>query len=342
MVKSEEITPIFVLGSARNGTTWLGNMLACHPKIAGAHHQVHWGIDESNIYQSTKYAGDFSDDRQYIQFLEAYACSDYFVLSKGDKDYFYQHRPSCFEDFFLNLMDEFARKEGVNYWVTKLDPDFFLHKKALRRFLQRLYQRYSRVKFIGIRRDFPGVLNSYLNMEGANSIYKLSPLKKRMGIILESARYVSHYCAIELLVAAHDGLYLSFSDFRKNHMTCLNRIGEYLDLDFAGADRYNPYNPNSSFAVQGRISKVSKLFCWMTINAITPFFNVFHACGDALLRIWEKSRSERCPYYWRMHRMKYMKDTFALELRRTGEKALHNELFGSHKEEKSVSYPPRT
>ena len=53
----KKIIPIFILGSARNGTTWLCNILCNHPEIVGAQHKVHWGIYESNIYKNMHYWG---------------------------------------------------------------------------------------------------------------------------------------------------------------------------------------------------------------------------------------------------------------------------------------------
>ena len=52
------IQPVFVLGSARNGTTLLGNLLSAHPAIAGVEHRAHWGQIESHVYAVQRWAGE--------------------------------------------------------------------------------------------------------------------------------------------------------------------------------------------------------------------------------------------------------------------------------------------
>src|SRR5210317_987322 len=100
----KEIIPIFSLGVARSGTTWLGNILCEHPEIIGAQHELHWGIHESHIYSNKMYWRDFSDKNNYIKFLEHYSSADYFNIIKGDKEYFYSNPQESFYHFYLELM----------------------------------------------------------------------------------------------------------------------------------------------------------------------------------------------------------------------------------------------
>ncbi|MFW5953609.1 MAG: sulfotransferase, partial [Candidatus Natronoplasma sp.] len=129
------VTPIFVLGLERNGTTWLQNILCNHPKIVGAQHQAHWGIKESYICGNILYWGNFEDNDEFIEFLELYSSGDYFKLVEGNKEYFYQNRPEDFADFFFELMDNYAEKKNATYWITKLDSLFYRHEELLDKFL---------------------------------------------------------------------------------------------------------------------------------------------------------------------------------------------------------------
>lgn len=328
MTINRNVTPILVLGSARNGTTWLSNILACHPEIAGTHHRVHWGTDESEIYRSSKFAGDLRDDHRFIQFLEAYACSDYFRLARGAKEEFYRNRPASFEEFFLQLMDRFAEKEGVTYWTTKLDPMYYVDIEALQGFLSRLEERYGAYKLVAIKREFPAVLRSYLNRQGLRPIYGLSSWKKRSAIVVESARYALDYHEIGNLINARHGLYFDYEDFKKNHDRCLAQLAEYLGLDFLSADSRNAYPANSSFRHMAS-SAFPTASAWVAARLLQPAFSDAPGVARAVLRLREAMRGAPCPFEWRLHRLEHMPDSLAEELRRTGQAGLHELLFGS-------------
>src|SRR5699024_1655551 len=126
---SQEITPIIIIGSARNGTTNLENLVAAFPQVAGVEHWLHHGSQESNIYGNHWYWGDFTRPAQYIRFLYQYASSDYFQQCNGDINYHLKHPQPNFYSFFLELMDQYTTMEGKKYWTTKLDPRFFYDDK---------------------------------------------------------------------------------------------------------------------------------------------------------------------------------------------------------------------
>lgn len=317
-------TPIFVLGSARSGTTWLGNLLSCHPAIAGAHHRVHWGSAESRIYLTEKHAGDLTDDRRFIQFMEVFAASDYFRLIRGDKERCYQSRPETYYELFLELMDRFAEKEGTRYWVTKLDPHFFHQPDELERFWSLLQRRYATVKLVGITREFDGVLRSYLNMEGQRSIHRLQGIKRAMAVMLESGRYVAHNRAITRLVEQRGGVLLRFEDLRADRRAAAETLRGYLELDFADS-LDTPYRPNSSHGT--RRDATTRTTERLALDVLLPLFRACPGAATSLLRLRERTRGEQAPFYWRLLRLEHMPGRFASELGETGQTALRRELF---------------
>lgn len=333
-MKSATINPVFVLGSARNGTTWLGNCLCGHAQIAGAEDRVHWGQVESKILAHAHYAGRFEDDRKFVAFMEAYAASDYFRLVDGDKESVYRKRPNHFFQLFFDLMDEFASKSGASWWTTKLDPRFFYNQADFDEFLKQLNARYAKPRFISIQRPFPRVLRSYLNMEGQKSIHQLPIYKKLMAVFLESARYTTHYRHIAALITKTSGLALDFPTFKENPEQELRRICEFLELPFDAVMLENRFPANSSFFhPKKKTPRSEKLLYTFGSSICHPWFSVISWPAGTMLRMWDKRRSEQCPMSWRLLRCEHMPDRLEHELEQTGQHALRSLIFDKNGED---------
>jgi hypothetical protein len=322
------ITPIFVLGSERNGTTWLCNILCQHPQIVGAQHKAHWGIHESFIYRHLRYWGDFGNDRNFITFLELYSTGDYFRLVEGDKQYFYNHRPESFVDFFLTLMDQYAQKHDAVYWTTKLDPSFYYRPKRLHDFISRLDQHYDGYKFIGIKRDFIPVLKSYLKMQGKAHQHRTWPLVRQGATCLETAKYAVHYDGIKKMVDRYNGLLLSFTDLKNNRKETVHRIVDFLDLDDSPNLLNDAYIANSSFmGRQGQNEGLSRIEAFLARKLLLPAFR-HSRLGEGILKLRDLQKGNECPLFWRLLRLKYMAQSFSDELIQTEDIGLHEVLFG--------------
>jgi len=327
MQTKPDIVPIFIMGSARNGTTWLGNSLCAHPEVVGAQHVVHWGQKESKIYSCWKYAGDLTDDYKFIQFIELYSSTDYFQLVDGDKEFFYRNRPKNFFDLYLTLMDQYAMKQNVRYWVTKLDPRFYEHPRDFKLFLGHLEERYPLCRFVGIRRAFSQVLRSYLGMEGQNSIHKMTSPQKHLAALLESARYVIHYKGISEVIAEKNGLLLEFEEFKSDHERCLQKICSYLGADFTPEMLSNRYKAKSSLLHKSGTSETSEFTFRTASKFYIRLFSIFWPAAMLLLRLWGLFKRDACPLDWRLLKLQYMKESFSNELIRTGQVALHQLIF---------------
>ncbi len=324
------VKPIFILGSPRCGTTWLGNILCQHKDISGAQQIAHWGIHESKIFRNIIYWGDLKDVNRLINFLELYSSGDYFKLVEGEKDFFYRNPPEDFLDFFFSLMDRYAKKKNSKYWITKLSPIYYYHPNILREFIERLKKRYSEYKFIGVKRDFRSALRSHLKMPGTKSESDSKFLLREFKLLMKTGSYIVHYSGIKSIIDSQDGLILSFNDLQQNREDTVKKIVAYLDLEWFDKMLEDAYLPNSSF-----IEKKKKIgrFIESEINFINiclyPILSKIPNFLQCLARIRDKRRTFESPMdsNLRLLKMEYLTNKFKEELKKTNNKGLYNLLF---------------
>lgn len=312
------VTPIFVLGLERNGTTWIQNILCNHPEIAGAQHYAHWGIKESYICSNILYWGDFKDNDDLIEFLELYSTGDYFKLVEGDKEYFYQNRPEDFTDFFLELMDDHADKNDATYWITKLDSLFYRHEGLLDRFLSEVDERYEEIKFIGIRRRYEEVLTSYLNWQGRENRSRRRPGLREFFALYNTMNYAHGYDSIEQLLSRYDGLMVRFDLLKENRAKMVDEVVRYLDIEHSEEMFEDRYPPNSSYL--GREERIT-LPDWekeLLLRSLLPVLQndnpinrLFKKIKDRLL---DSILPVECPLYWRLIKLERLQRDFMKEL----------------------------
>ncbi|MGM0405043.1 MAG: sulfotransferase [Thermoplasmatota archaeon] len=323
-------TPIFGLGLARNGTTWLENILCNHEDIVGAQHKAHWGIKESYICENIQHWGDFQDDDQFIRFLELYSSGDYFKLVEGEKDYFYKNRPEDFTEFFLELMDNYAKKKGAAYWTTKLDPAFYRNPELMEMFMNRIKNRYNEIKFIAIQRDFRDVLNSAINMPGAGWRRKL--LSRQVFAIFNTVQNAHGYNKINQIIDEHDGLKLQFEDLKGNRSITVEKIVNYLDLDHSEGMLEDHYLPNSSYI--GKTEKVT-LSSWEEKLITKHLFSILNRediSNSIFTSLMDRSLDHLIPknrlIHWRLTKLERFPDKYKEDLEKKGSVGLKRALFG--------------
>lgn len=329
------VKPVFVLGLARNGTTWLSNILCSHPEVVGAQHEAHWGIHESRICEHLLYWDNLEDNDQFIHFLETYSSGDYFKLVKGDKGYFYRNRPRNFPEFFFELMDNYARKEDAKYWITKLDQRFYEHPRELKRFLLKANARYKQIKFIGIKRKFVEVLRSSLNTQGKSRERLRSSRKERLiRSLLNTVSYANGYNHIENIISVRDSLLLQFNSLKNERSETIKKIVDHLKIDYSDQMLKDSFPANSSYS---GIERTITLSWWersFFTGFLLPFFQRFNVFASFLLKIKNKLQGElNCPLYYRLIKLERCKDSFRKELKCEGRLGLKQVLFGDQTDE---------
>lgn len=291
------MNPILVVGMNRGGTTMLGNVLCRHPEIVAPQHELHWGCKESQVLMHKQYWSDFTSPEGYARFLQEYATDDYFVLARGDYDYFARERPASFYEFFVELMDRFCAAEGARYWVMKIEEAFYHYPRELDDFLTILRERYSNPQFIGILRDFEGVLKSHLRRRvSADQIQssRLSPGQQKFALS-QTLRYAAQRPKIRRIIRDHNGLMLDFGEVTSDPEGTNRAICDFLGVEYSPAMLERRYAKNTSFRSSREREEIIAPWQFGLLDTIArPIFESVHPAGSAWRRL-KDSRARRTP-----------------------------------------------
>lgn len=322
------VTPVFVLGSPRNGTTWLSNILGSHPAVGSIQHKAHWGLCESSLYTNWSYWNRFDDTDDFIEFVELYSSADYFQISDVEDKYFCEDLPDDFLDFYFALMDRHASKNGCRYWTTKIDPLIYAHQSARRTLFNRIEARYPDAKFIAVRRPLDGVLRSYVNMQGRETQKRNCLGVREVALFLQTARYTSHYTEIESVLSSHEALRFQFSDLSDRRTEVAARIIDFLDLSHAPSMLNDTYPANSSFKGRSRHAKIPQWELSACLHVLRPLFLLLPVLAHTVLLVRDRLRNRNGPaLYWRLLKLQQMSEHFKNELQAAGQVGLLEVLF---------------
>lgn len=311
----ESVTPVFIVGANRNGTTWLGNSLLEHFPVAGARHPLHYGIKEANVLRNHQVWGDLSVLDNLIRYAELFSSSDFFRLIGGAKEDIYRDRPTSFYESFVLMMNDMARRQGLRYWTAKLEPAFFIGTGELDRFLNVVSSRCRTPKFIGIRRDYGPFLTSVLNAPGVTASPRRSRRLRAARWVEGSAMYFGAYPRMERFVADRGGLFFTFEGFRDTYDEHLAAIGAYLGV--APADRHLEEVPrNTSFQGAGAAAVPRGSAIVAQLGTRMP------GLAALVARRLEARRSTRSPLSWRILKAERFPDELEAELAKQGNAVL--------------------
>jgi hypothetical protein len=314
--------PIFIIGSARNGTTNLENTIAALPQIAGIEHWLHYGSCESSLYMNKVYWGDLSKTDQYVKFLYQYASSDYFKLANGDIEYHLKHKQNRFYDFFLDLMDRYAKRKGCRYWITKFDPHFFMDDTERGLFLSILEKRYDKVKFIRIQRDFEDAFKSYRHMEGENADRRQKTINLLPALLLQASRYVLTY-RNDIKQIEENVLDLSFKKYISEPRKYMEKIAQWLDIHVHDWNTVNfdRFQINTSYVKQKTKRELSRAILMLTPKLLR-FFNQFPVVARTIWKTYFRLKTKRNPTFKRLIKHTYFKKVLLSDLTKTNANGL--------------------
>ena len=313
---SVNLIPIFVCGSARNGTTWLCNVLSNHPDVVAAQHQAHWGFHESNVFKNYRYWGGFSDLQKLLSFARLYSGADHARLIGCSQESILAAAPEDFYDAFLAGMDQFARRQGKRFWVTKMDPLIYLHPRELGRLVERLKTRYPEVRFVGVQRNLPDVLQSYLNMAGRAEQRRTSRFRAPLFVLFETARYVVHYRRIRTLLRRLGAPLVSYDQLKSNTAVVLGRLCDSIGISYDDSMLQPRFQPNSSLAYRdaGRTRKIGAVSGFVARFLLQPILRLFWPVTVLMLQSREQLRPGRPPVYYKLAALEQAPERFRREL----------------------------
>ncbi|MCJ7571068.1 MAG: sulfotransferase [Candidatus Thermoplasmatota archaeon] len=232
---------IFVLGVHRSGTKWLANILCSHSRIAGIQAERHYGIHESAFFCIVKDRfGDLQDDDNFIEFIETFSSSDYFILSNLDKTYFYKNRPRSYDEFFRMMMDKYAEEQNAEFWLEKT-PAHLLY-------FHDLSEIFPTAKFIIIKRNIIDSIKSDIRLKYFNEhMQKKMKFSKIIFVIFLTFRYHLYYSNIYFQRQKQNYLLIEYEKLKKNRLEVTKKICNYLDIDFEQPMLEDKYKPNTLF-----------------------------------------------------------------------------------------------
>mgnify|MGYP006420523985 CR=1 FL=1 len=270
----------------------------------------------------------FDDIHEFIQFIELYSSADYFRISEVEDKYAFVPPPDDFLDFFFDLMDAHASKNDARYWTTKIAPLFYPYASTLQNFVQRIQNRYRDAKFVAVQRPLPDVLRSYIHMQGRPHQHRNRLGVREAALVLQTARYVSHYTRIGALLSEHGGLSFPFSALSDDRRDVASRITDYLNLAPSDAMLEDHFPSNSSFRSRSGTPTLPNWERALCTGVLQPLFSLVPSMAHALLRLRDALRDDPAPIlYWRLLKYNRMPDELKEELRANGNVGLLNVLF---------------
>jgi hypothetical protein len=308
------ITPIFIIGSARNGTTNLENTIAALPQVAGVEHWLHYGSCESNLYMNNAYWGDLSEADQYINFLHQYASSDYFQLAEGDIPFHLQHKRDNFYDFFFDLMDRYAEINQARYWITKFDPHFFMDEAECSKFLKALDKRYDEVKYIRIQRSFEDAFKSYRNMEGKSHDRKQKGINLLPALLLQASRYALTY-RNDIDQVEKNVLDLSFEQYISERHKYIKEVARWLDIyvDDWNAVNFDRFQINTSYVKQKTKRELPNIVEGM-IPKLLQYLSQSPAVAQTIWKVYFRRKTKGTPTFNRLIKHAYLQEDLLKDL----------------------------
>lgn len=319
------MTPIFVLGTARNGTTWLVNALAKNDNISVVEHWLHHGAHEANFAKIAARTGDFTSYDEYLEFLGCWSMDDFFMLAEGQVQHFHEYDARDYYDLFFELMDRYAERKGVDYWAVKVDPQVYWAGLG-ERFVRRVSERYGQPLFVGIKRQDRAAVRSYISMEGgkANSRERHTAAARLLGF----CRQIEGRKTIEKTLERVGGIVLSYeelvSDFRGEE----SRLDRYLGLTKSlGSDKSDQFDKNTSFSVS-EVAEEDSLAVELAEGVAK-----IRLVRRVILFAWERLKPKERLFSHRILKLHYRPERLRQELRRKESTILLEKLEAASRKE---------
>ena len=295
-----KIKPIFIVGSHRSGTTWIGNLLASHSDVAAIVHEKHEGIHESAYFSHVynRY-GDLKEKVNYFEFIEAIGASDYFRISGVTKQELFNLYPTNYGAVFRFVMDEFTRRQNKLAWVEK-SPKHSLKLDLIASLL-------PDALFVASHRDIIDVVRSSLGLSiRYNPALHNDKSKRRKTIKTTVKNYYFIDKSIKKFKLKNPNkiIICSYDDLISDSVKVTNRLFDFLGLK--AEEVHSSFKKNTSFEknqnnkedlltkseiklIKTRaaiMSKLPLLYFNLRLNLIEYLRNNYRIFNNSRLPVW--------------------------------------------------------
>lgn len=236
-----KITPVFVLGLQRTGTTWMGNLLCTHADIAGISAEDHRGIHESIYFSHFAVVfEDLNDEETRQRYVDYFTASDYYILSELPAQWLSDtlEKTRSHAEIFDLLMSAVAKRAGAKFWVEK-SP----HHSAL---ADELLAAFPHARFICVTRPSLTLVRSRLKAYGRSA----PKYPKRLFDIARGVLANTYFTRSlkRFSERTPQAMHVNYQAFETDTAAELGRIAGFLGLNVSGFAQVPLYAPNSSFA----------------------------------------------------------------------------------------------
>ncbi len=264
------VSPIFVVGARRTGTTWLGNIICNHSDVAGIQGGAKQeGINETVFFShlAGKY-GDLKDLNNLLQFIEIFSNSNYFIQSGLDKEIFYRAKPQTYQAVFYIFMEHFAKKQGKDYFLEK-SPPHSLHVEEIAGY-------YKNAKIVAIKRNIVEQIKSASKRNKITSGKKIGRLRE-LGLNMKRViAYHTYYKHIKRLISKQPDriMLVEYEDLKRATKETVIRVCEFLGIGFQEQMLEQRYRANTSFIDNSERKQVLSAAQEKLINIVDPLFGL--------------------------------------------------------------------
>lgn len=279
--------PIFVVGLQRSGTTWLARILCSHSNVTG----IRGGGAESAFFSHVvKRFSNLNKDADFVEFLEAYASSNYFRESGLSKDMFYRARPTTYCGFFRLMMDEVAKRNNTGFWLEK-SPGHSLC-------LNELSICYPDAKFIGIKRNIVDNVKSALKLRHDSVNGRMHMLNRLLYIFHRMIRYNATYKYIANFQRKSENkiMLIDYELLKRSTEIVIQQICIFLNIDFEETMLEKEFPTKSSFKSEKERQDILLPFEEFLIKLFSPILGILPYAIYRLETLMENSfRSNSLP-----------------------------------------------
>lgn len=268
-----EFSPIFVIGSARSGTTLTARLIFSHPRC--------FEYRAETLMLSVcklKYGNIFRDSVKLSIFLEDWFKSRQFKESKLDRTEFIQivETSSNYEELLINFLSKMCKNSGSAYIVDST-PAHGL-------FISNIVEECRSAKFINIIRDPRSVAVSQSKLGWTNPPFPFKSRKSRL-----------HYCVVQWkdllerveneIVKGSPICMIRYEDLINNTDATIQSIASHLSMDQKDLDASIISTGSDSNSAFGEISNKRELNNplnrWKTLDEQTAI-EITYGCGKLL------------------------------------------------------------